>query len=47
MIDLQVGLHVFMVVLVFGTLFRLLEFHAMASPNSGLQHLGRAMAIQY
>lgn len=47
MIDLQVGLHVFMVVLVFGTLFRMLEFHAIASPNAALQHLGRAMAIQY
>lgn len=47
MFDLQVGLHVFMVVLVFGTLFRMLEFHAIASPNAALQHLGRAMAIQY
>jgi hypothetical protein len=47
MIDLQVGLHVFAVVLVFGTLFRMLEFHAMASSNASLQHLGRAMAIQY
>jgi hypothetical protein len=47
MIDLQVGLHVFAVVLIFGTLFRMLEFHAMASSNPALQHLGRAMAIQY
>ena len=47
MIDVQVGLHVFMVVLVFGTLFRLLSFHAMASPNVHLQHLGMAMAVQY
>lgn len=47
MIDLQVGLHVFAVVLIFGTLFRMLEFHAMASSNAALQHLGRAMAIQY
>lgn len=47
MIDLQVGLHVFMIVLIFGTLFRLLEFHAMASPNGALQHLGKAMSIQY
>jgi hypothetical protein len=47
MIDVQVGLHVFMVVLVFGTLFRLFSFHAMASPNTALQHLGRAMSTQY
>jgi hypothetical protein len=47
MIDVQVGLHVFMVVLVFGTLFRLLSFHAMASPNAALQHVGRAMSVQY
>ncbi len=47
MIDLQVGLHVFMIVLIFGTLFRLLEFHAMASSNPAIQHLGRAMSIQY
>ncbi len=47
MIDLQVALHVFACVLIIGTLFRLLSFHAMASPNAALQHLGRAMAIQY
>jgi hypothetical protein len=47
MIDVQVGLHVFMIVLVFGTLFRLFSFHAMASPNTALRHLGAAMATQY
>ncbi len=47
MIDIQVGLHVFMIVLVFGTLWRLLSFHAMASPNTALQHAGKAMSIQY
>lgn len=47
MIDVQVGLHVFMAVLVFGTIFRLLSYHAMASPNAHLQHLGMAMATQY
>lgn len=47
MIDAQVGLHVFMCVLVFGTLFRLLSFHAMASPNAAVQHIGRAMSVQY
>ena len=46
-IDVQVGLHVFMVVLVFGTLWRLLSFHAMASPNVHLQHIGMAMSVQF
>jgi hypothetical protein len=47
MIDLQVGLHVFLVVLIFGTLWRLLSFHAIASPNQAIAHAGKAMAIQY
>lgn len=46
-VDLQVGLHVFMIVLIFGTLWRLLSFHAMASPNTALQHFGKAASIQY
>lgn len=47
MIDFQVAVHVFMAVLVVGTVFRLLAYHAMASPNVHLQHLGMAMATQY
>ncbi len=47
MIDVQVGLHVFMIGLVFGTLWRLLSFHAMASSNPALQHAGKAMSVQY
>ena len=47
MIDVQVGLHVFMVVLIFGTLWRVLQYHAMASPNPWLSHLGQAMSTQY
>ena len=47
MVDVQVMLHVFMLVLIAGTLWRLLEFHAMASPNPALQHLGKAMSVQY
>jgi len=46
-IDLQVGAHVFMIILIFGTMWRLLQFHFMASPNTALQHLGKAMSIQY
>ena len=46
-IDIQVGLHVFLIVLIFGTVWRLLSFHALASPNPAIQHAGKAMAIQY
>lgn len=47
MLDLQVGLHVFMTVLILGTIFRLVQFHLMASGNPGIQHIGKAMSIQY
>ena len=46
-IDLQVALHVFMSVLILGTVFRLVQYHLMASPNPGLQHVGKAMSTQY
>ncbi len=46
-VDIQVGLHVFMVVLIMGTMWRLLSYHAMASPNVHVQHVGQAMATQY
>ena len=47
MTEVQVGLHVFMIVLIFGTLWRLLSFHAMASPNPMISHAGKAMSVQY
>lgn len=47
MFDAQVGLHIFFAVLVFGTLWRVLQFHLIASPQVHLQHLGKAMSIQY
>jgi len=47
MLDLQVGLHVFLTVLILGTLWRVLQYHLMASPNEHLQHLGQAMSTQY
>ena len=46
-LDLQVGLHVFATVLIFGTLWRVIQYHLMASPNAGLQHIGKAMSTQY
>ena len=47
MIDVQVGLHVFMIVLIFGTLWRILQYHALAHSSGWLQHVGMAMAVQY
>ena len=47
MIDLQIGAHVFMIVLIMGTLWRVLQYHLMASSNVHLQHVGMAMSTQY
>jgi hypothetical protein len=46
-LDLQVGLHVFLSVLILGTVWRVLQYHLMASSNAGLQHVGKAMSTQY
>ena len=47
MVDVQVALQIFFAVLVVGTLWRVLQYHAMASPSPWLSHLGAAMATQY
>ena len=47
MLDLQVSIHVFMSVLILGTIFRLVSYHLMASSNPGIQHIGKAMSTQY
>ena len=47
MLDLQVGLHVFMSVLILGTVWRLISFHLAASSNTGVSHIGHAMIVQY
>lgn len=44
---LGVALHVFLAVLAIGTLWRIASFHLMAAPNTQLNHLGKAMSIQY
>jgi hypothetical protein len=41
------ALHVFASVVLVGTLWRLLAYHAMASGNAHLQHVGAAMTTQY
>lgn len=47
MIDAQIILHVFLAVLIGGTVWRLLSYHAMASPNTHVQHVGMAMSVQF
>lgn len=39
--------HIFVSVLVMGTLWRLASYHALASSNVNVQHIGAAMNIQY
>lgn len=45
--DIRIGLHVFLMVLIFGTIWRLASYHLIASPQTQLNHLGLAMAQQY
>ena len=47
MLDLQVALHVFLSVLILGTIWRVTQYHLMASSNPGVQHIGKAMSTQY
>lgn len=42
-----VALHSFVAVLLVGTMFRLVQYHLMASTNVSAQHLGKAMSVQY
>jgi len=44
---IRLGVHIWVSVLIMGTLWRLLSYHLIASSNSSLTHLGRAMAQQY
>ena len=47
MSDAQVGLHVFMIVLILGTIWRLTGYHLVAQQSDWLKHLGVAMLVQY
>lgn len=44
---LLVAVHIFLAVLIMGTLWRLGSYHLMAANNPHAQHLGRAMTTQY
>ena len=45
--DARVMIHLFLAVLIVGTMWRLLSYHLIASPQANLNHLGLAMATQY
>jgi hypothetical protein len=43
----KLGVHIWVSVLIMGTMWRVVSYHLMASPNSSLEELGKAMATQY
>lgn len=45
--DIRIAVHVFLMVLLAGTIWRLSSYYFIASPQPQLQHLGLAMATQY
>jgi len=45
--DVRVIAHIFLAVLIMGTLWRLVSYHLIASNNGHMNHLGLAMAQQY
>jgi hypothetical protein len=45
--DLKIALHVFLCVLILGTLWRIVSLHLIANSNAHLSHLGLAMSQQY
>lgn len=44
---LALGVHIWVSVLIMGTLWRVIAFHLIASQNSSMTELGKAMSIQY
>ena len=45
--DIKVISHVFLSVLIAGTVWRMVTFHLLASPQANLKQLGHAMTVQY
>lgn len=45
--QVKLGVHIWVSVLIMGTLWRVATYHLVASPNDTLNHIGRAMAQQY
>jgi hypothetical protein len=46
-LELGAALHVFVAVLLLGTLWRITAYHLMASSNPTWQHVGAGMITQY
>jgi hypothetical protein len=44
---IKLGVHIWVSVLIMGTMWRLVSYHLMASSNPSLVELGKAMATQY
>jgi hypothetical protein len=44
---IKLGVHIWVSVLIMGTLWRIVSFHLMASPNPSMTELGKAMSVQY
>jgi len=45
--EIAVIMHIFMSVLIMGTLWRLATYHMIASSNITVQHIGKGMSVQY
>ncbi|HEY1673333.1 MAG TPA: hypothetical protein VGG50_11505 [Streptosporangiaceae bacterium] len=45
--SIKAAAHIFTGVLIIGTLWRVLAYHALAAPTPALQHIGGAMITQY
>ena len=43
----KIGAHIWVSILIIGTLWRLMSLHLIASSNTHASHAGRAMAFQY
>lgn len=44
---IKLGVHIWVSVLIMGTLWRVVSYHLIASSNQSLADLGKAMATQY
>jgi hypothetical protein len=44
---IKLGVHIWVSVLIMGTMWRLISYHLIASQNETVAHIGRAMAQQY
>ncbi len=44
---IKLGVHIWVSVLIMGTMWRVISYHLIASQTATIQHLGLAMAQQY